>query len=66
MIETIEQWHIRMKGVVEELATCMQCNCDLARWEPEKLTGHSHVCRIHLIAIERVKRPTVAEIARAN
>jgi len=25
----------------------MQCNCDLDRWEPEKSTGHSFVCRIH-------------------
>jgi hypothetical protein len=31
----------------------MQCNCDLDRWEPEPLTGHSHVCRIHKAAIER-------------
>lgn len=23
------------------------CNCDLDNWEPERTTGHSHVCRIH-------------------
>lgn len=31
----------------------MRCNCDLDNWEPEPLTGHSHVCRIHKAAIER-------------
>ncbi len=25
----------------------MRCNCDLDNWEPERSTGHSHVCRIH-------------------
>lgn len=25
----------------------MGCNCDLDKWEPERTTGHSHVCRIH-------------------
>lgn len=30
-----------------ELRKTMQCNCDLDRWEPERTTGHSHVCRIH-------------------
>ena len=29
----------------------MACNCDLDRWEPEKATGHSHVCRIHKAAM---------------
>ena len=31
----------------------MQCNCDLDNWEPERTTGHSHVCRIHKAAAER-------------
>lgn len=25
----------------------MYCNCDLDNWEPERVTGHSHVCKIH-------------------
>ena len=29
----------------------MGCNCDLDNWEPERSTGHSHVCRIHKKAI---------------
>ena len=29
----------------------MRCNCDLDNWEPERSTGHSHVCRIHKAAI---------------
>ena len=29
----------------------MGCNCDLDNWEPERSTGHSHVCRIHKAAI---------------
>jgi len=33
----------------------MQCNCDLDNWEPEKLTGHSHVCRIHNAAIRLLR-----------
>ncbi len=30
----------------------MQCNCDLDKWEPERSTGHSSVCRIHKKALE--------------
>ena len=29
----------------------MQCNCDLDNWEPDRSTGHSHVCRIHKVTI---------------
>ena len=29
----------------------MRCNCDLDSWEPERATGHSHVCRIHRAAV---------------
>lgn len=32
------------------------CNCDLDRWEPERSTGHSRVCRIHKEAIRRYVR----------
>lgn len=35
----------------------MRCNCDLDTWEPERTTGHSHVCRIHKRAITMKYRP---------
>ena len=34
-------------------ASGMRCNCDLDNWEPERSTGHSHVCRIHRAAIAK-------------
>lgn len=37
-----------LKDTVNKLETGgVQCNCDLDNWEPEKSTGHSHVCQIH-------------------
>ena len=36
----------------------MQCNCDLDNWEPEALTGHSWVCRIHKAAIKKCQNPS--------
>ena len=43
----------------ELVADGMRCNCDLDTWEPDLLTGHSHVCRVHKAAlaaeIERTK-----------
>jgi len=33
----------------------MRCNCDLDNWEPERSTGHSHVCRIHKAASLRAR-----------
>ena len=38
---------ITVKDIAIELQKTMQCNCDLDKWEPEKSTGHSWVCRIH-------------------
>jgi len=35
----------------------MRCNCDLDNWEPERSTGHSWVCRIHMRAVARKHRP---------
>lgn len=35
----------------------MRCNCDLDNWEPERSTGHSHVCRIHKTATGFKHRP---------
>jgi hypothetical protein len=34
----------------------MRCNCDLDKWQPTALTGHSHVCRIHKAATTPEKR----------
>lgn len=31
----------------------VRCNCDLDNWQPENTTGHSWVCNIHRIAMER-------------
>jgi hypothetical protein len=36
-----------LKARAAALQKVMQCNCDLDRWEPERDTGHSWVCRIH-------------------
>lgn len=35
----------------------MRCNCDLDNWQPERSTGHSHVCRIHKRAMAMKFRP---------
>jgi len=44
-------------AIAEQLcAAGLQCNCDLDNWEPEELTGHSHVCRIHKAIIERLSQ----------
>lgn len=42
----------RLHDIVQEIKPSMQCNCDLDAWEPERSTGHSHVCRIHKRALE--------------
>jgi hypothetical protein len=36
-----------LKELVAQAKETMRCNCDLDNWEPERDTGHSHVCRIH-------------------
>ena len=33
----------------------MKCNCDLDSWQPELLTGHSWVCRIHKAVIVKIR-----------
>jgi len=38
-------------AAVRDLEATMVCNCDLDNWEPEFLTGHVWVCRIHRAAI---------------
>jgi len=42
---------LTLKEIAKELEKTMQCNCDLDKWEPERSTGHSFVCRIHNKAI---------------
>ena len=37
----------RRREFAKELAKTMRCFCDLDTWEPERTTGHSHVCPIH-------------------
>ena len=40
-----------LREIAQELAKTMQCNCNLDSWQPEPSTGHSHVCRIHKVAM---------------
>ena len=47
-----------LRQVAARLRETMQCNCDLDKWQPQRSTGHSMVCRIHRAAVaehERVK-----------
>lgn len=44
-----------MRERAKELRKTMRCNCDLDRWEPERSTGHSWVCRIHKAVIAKLK-----------
>ena len=44
------------RDFVPEYEAKMQCNCDLDNWEPERITGHSHVCRIHRYAMSKYRR----------
>lgn len=41
-----------LREFAEQFKSEMQCNCDLDKWEPERDTGHSFVCRIHIAAKE--------------
>lgn len=44
------------KELANEFEKTMQCNCDLDKWEPERRTGHSWVCRIHKAAVEAARK----------
>ena len=35
----------------QEIAKETGCCCDLDNWQPTRITGHSHVCRIHKMAL---------------
>lgn len=43
------------RQVAKYLSTygAMRCNCDLDNWSPTQTTGHSEVCRIHIMATQR-------------
>ena len=56
----------RTKAAVKELEKTMQCNCDLDLWEPEVMTGHSHVCRIHKAAKRIGQKTVTADTNEAN
>lgn len=44
----------RLHSIAKILNKHMQCNCDLDKWEPERSTGHSAVCRIHKAVIHQM------------
>ena len=46
----------------------LRCNCDLDKWEPEKDTGHSIVCRIHktTLPVERIVKDINQQLTTAN
>jgi len=47
-----------LRTIAAELkANGMRCNCDFDNWEPERSTGHSRVCRIHIQAMAMKHRP---------
>jgi len=43
-----------LRDIAMGLEGTMKCTCDLDRWQPEKLTGHSWVCDIHKAAMKQV------------
>jgi hypothetical protein len=47
----------KLKEIVKELKKKVRCNCDLDAWEPERDTGHTLECRIHMIAKEKESKP---------
>jgi len=44
-----------LKEIVTETEKELHCNCDLDKWQPERDTGHSFVCRIHKRAVALYK-----------
>lgn len=59
-----KEQHTELLEIARELKRSMQCTCDLDRWEPEPITGHSWVCDIHKLAVKtyherRKKAPEV-------
>ncbi len=52
---TYEEAKANQRGLAKAFAAEMRCNCDLDNWEPERDTGHSHVCRIHQAVKGRIE-----------
>lgn len=55
-----------MEDAIKRLEENIPCTCDLDRWQPEGLTGHTWVCDIHkafkeLIAQEKIVIPHNSE-----
>jgi hypothetical protein len=46
----------RVHVFAKELEKKMKCFCDLDRWEPERITGHSWVCPIHKKAMSETPK----------
>ena len=55
-IPTVKEYVVWVKN------SGVRCNCDLDTWEPESITGHSWVCRIHkqALAMVRERKPLPA------
>lgn len=49
-------YRVRVREKVAEIARTMRCCCDFDNWEPEVITGHTDVCRIHKAAICAVQK----------
>jgi hypothetical protein len=54
-IDRANQRREAVRSKAKELNKTMRCNCDLDNWEPEDISGHSHVCRIHKEALKVIK-----------
>lgn len=58
-----EQNRARAKALRDE---GMRCNCDLDNWQPEPLTGHSWVCRIHKRIMQERSERIMQEFREAS
>lgn len=43
------------KQIAVALEKILPCTCNLDKWQPEPITGHSSVCGIHQIAVRPLK-----------
>ena len=43
------------RKIAKELRETMRCFCDLDNWQPDRRTGHSCVCPIHKLTMERLR-----------
>ena len=40
-----------LRAIAKRLEGRVPCGCDFDKWEPERSTGHTLECRIHMLAI---------------